>query len=284
MIAITGANGNLGKATIQFLLKKVPPADIIAIVRNPEKLTGSHIENVKIRKADYNNRVELEKALKGVTTLLQISATSTGETGRKQEKNVALAAKAAGVKRIVYTSSLKPKPNAHFLATHQAMATEQEILKSGLAYIFLRNSLYMEVIPGLIGNAIETKKIRYPSGDGKVSFVSRLDIAEALANILTGSEHDNQIYEITGSTAHSITELAELMSTKNSGEKIRHIDISELEFRDELISCQMPDDVVDLLVSMASGIRHDEFSYTDKALEILLHRKPLALVEYIKGL
>lgn len=38
MIGITGASGNLGKATIQFLLQKVPPIDIVAIVRNPEKV------------------------------------------------------------------------------------------------------------------------------------------------------------------------------------------------------------------------------------------------------
>ncbi|KUJ56140.1 SDR family oxidoreductase [Chryseobacterium aquaticum] len=284
MIAITGANGNLGKATIHFLLKKVPPTDIIAIVRNPEKLTGSHIENVKIRKADYNNRVELEKALKGVTTLLQISATSTGETGRQQEKNVVLAAKAAGVKRIVYTSSLKPKSNDHFLATHQAMATEQEIIQSGLAYIFLRNSLYMEVIAGLIGSAIETKEIRYPSGDGRVSFVSRLDIAEALASILIGCEHDNQIYEITGDTAYSFAELAQLITEEKSDIKINHTDISEKIFREELTNYQMPSDVVDLLASMASGIKYNEFSYTDKTLERILHRKPLALAEYIKSL
>ncbi|HLT86979.1 MAG TPA: SDR family oxidoreductase [Sphingobacterium sp.] len=284
MIAITGANGNLGQATIQFLLQKVLPTDIIAIVRNPEKLTDSHIKNVTIRKADYNNQQELEEALKRVTTLLQISTTSTGETGKRQEKNVVLAAKAMGVKRIVYTSSLTPKSNAHFLATHQAMATEQEILKSDLDYTFLRNSLYMEVIPGLIGNAMETKEIRYPSGDGRVSFVSRLDIAEAIANILTGSEHDNQIYEITGDTAYSFTELAQLISIEKKCIKINHTDISEKVFREELISYQIPVDVADLLVSMANGIKSGEFSYVDRALEKLLDRKPLALAEYIKSL
>ncbi len=37
MIAITGANGNLGKVTIQFLWRKVAPTDIVAIVRNTPK-------------------------------------------------------------------------------------------------------------------------------------------------------------------------------------------------------------------------------------------------------
>lgn len=39
MIAITGANGNLGKATIQFLLRNIEPTNIVAIVRNPDTMS-----------------------------------------------------------------------------------------------------------------------------------------------------------------------------------------------------------------------------------------------------
>lgn len=283
MIAITGANGNLGKATIQFLLEKIPSTDIIAIVRSPEKLNDFQ-DGIKIRKADYNNPKELKEALKGVSTLLQISATSTGETGKQQEQHVVLAAKETGVKHLVYTSSLKPKSNARFLATQQAIETEQQIIKSGLDYTFFRNSLYMEVIPGIIGNALETKEIRYPSGDGKVSFVSRFDIAEAIANILAGDVKGNRIYEITGTYAYSFAELAELLSIEKKGLKINHTDIPETVFRQELTSYQIPGEVVDLLVSMANAIKSGEFAHVDNTLETLLNRKPLALADYIKSL
>lgn len=283
MIGITGASGNLGKATIQFLIQKVPPTTIVAIVRNPEKLTDSYFKGITIRKADYDNREEMAQALKGVTTLLQISATSTGEEGKRQEENVVLAAKATGVKRIVYTSSLKPHANAHFMATQQAIATEKAILASGLNYTFFRNSLYMELIPALVGDAMETKEIRYPSGDGKVSFVSRSDIAEGIANIITRGDNGNQIFEITGDKAYSFAELAQLISTVTRNVKINHTDISEKVFKDGLTSFQLPVDIVDLLVSMANGIKSGEFSYVDKALEELLDRKPLSLADYIVG-
>jgi len=37
MILITGANGHLGKAIIEFLLKKIKPEQIAALVRDPQK-------------------------------------------------------------------------------------------------------------------------------------------------------------------------------------------------------------------------------------------------------
>lgn len=57
MIAITGAKGNIGKATIQFLLQKVAPSNIVAIVRNPETVNDLKEQGVAIRRADYNEGV-----------------------------------------------------------------------------------------------------------------------------------------------------------------------------------------------------------------------------------
>ena len=62
MIAITGANGNLGKATIDFLLQKVSPSKIIAIVRNPETVIDFKDRGVTIRQADYNDYDTLKQA------------------------------------------------------------------------------------------------------------------------------------------------------------------------------------------------------------------------------
>jgi NAD(P)H dehydrogenase (quinone) len=126
---------------------------------------------------------------------------------------------------------------------------------------------------------MRTNEIRYPSGSGKVSFVSRNDIAEALANVLTENIHQNQIYEITGNRAYTFDELAKLISPG-----MKHIDIADILFREELINCQMPVEVVDLLASMAKGINLGEFSYVDNTLEKLLDRESLSLNEYVKNL
>ncbi|WP_099366045.1 NmrA family NAD(P)-binding protein [Sphingobacterium sp. 1.A.4] len=89
MIAITGANAHLGKATIQFLLQKVAPTNIFAIVRNPETINDFKEQSVIIRKADYNDYETLKQAFKGVEKVLQISTIRVDvETAKQQEKNV----------------------------------------------------------------------------------------------------------------------------------------------------------------------------------------------------
>lgn len=284
MIAITGANGNLGKATIKILLQKVAPTNIIAIVRNPETVNDFKEQGVIIRQADYNNYDTLKQVFKGVETVLQISTIGVDiETAKQQEKNVVGAMAENNVKHIVYTSMVQARPNTIFQGTETQYHTEELIKKTKIPYTFFRNSMYMEAIPELIGYAFQTGEIRYPSGNGKVSFVSRTDIAEAIVNVLTERTHQSQTYEITGNTAYSFAELAQLINAEKKM-NIQHIDIVGTDFKEELISYQIPVEVADLLVSMANGIKTGEFSYIDNTLEKLLGRKPLVLNEFIKGL
>lgn len=126
---------------------------------------------------------------------------------------------------------VQARPNTVFQGTETQYYTEELIRKTNIPYTFFRNSMYMEAIPELIGDALQTNEIRYPSGNGKVSFVSRADI------------------EV---------------------------------FREELISYPMPVKAVDLLISMANGIKAGEFSYVDNTLEKLLGRKSFDLNGYIK--
>ena len=39
MIAVTGASGKLGKATLEFLAKKMSLSNVVAIVRDPKKIS-----------------------------------------------------------------------------------------------------------------------------------------------------------------------------------------------------------------------------------------------------
>lgn len=280
MIAITGANGNLGRAIIQFLLEKIEPSNIVAIVRNPEKVKDFKEKGVMIRQADYNNYNDLKYAFKNVETALQISTIGVSTaTAKQQEENVVNAMTESNVKHISYASMVNAQADMIFQGTETAYNTEQLIKKTKIPYTIFRNSMYMEAIPELIGNALQTNEIRYPSGSGKVSFVSRNDIAEAITNLLTQATHQNKTYEITGNKAYTFDELAKLISVE-----MKHIDIEETTFREELISFQMPIEVVDLLVSMANGIKGGEFSHVDNTLEKLLGRKSLSLNEYIKSL
>jgi NAD(P)H dehydrogenase (quinone) len=284
MIAITGANGNLGQAVLNFLIQKTEAANITAVVRNPKNIENFEAKGIIVRQADYNDINSLVTAFKGVDNVLQISTIGVDiETANQQEKNVVDAMVANDVKHIFYTSMVQAKPNTIFKGTTTQFNTERLIKKSNIDYTIFRNSMYMEAIPDLIGEALQTGQINYPAGQGKVSFVSRLDIAEAISIALTNDGHQNKIYEITGDKAYSFSEIADLLAS----EKDIHssfTDITENDLREQLISYQMSLEVIDLLISMANGIKAGEFSFVDDSLETLLKRKPLTLQSYLKGL
>lgn len=284
MIAITGANGQLGKAVMAHLLQHVPPMQLAAVVRRPSSTKDLWDAPVQIRQADYEEPEKLEAAFRDVHTLLHISATSIGETGLRQEWNVVQAARRAGVKHIIYTSSLMADAAADFACSRQAAATETAIRQSGIIYTICRNSLYMELLLQLAGEVFEGGDICYPAKYARVSFVSRNDIAEALARLVMEKEqHANRIYEITGSASWSFYDICEMLRQEKRL-CCRYIDISEEEYREVLHSLPLPDELAELLCSMATGISAGEFSYTDDALEKILGREPVKLREFIKGL
>ena len=283
MIAITGASGNLGKLVLSHLVKKTEVSQVVAIIRDATKLEAFRGSGVEIRVADYDDPQSLAAAFENVKTLLQISTSATGAVGEQQELNVVQEAKRAGVTKIVYTSTLVPGPNSVFEAGRTCAVTEQAIADSGLDYVFFRNSMYVETIPLFIGPAIHDGQIYYPSGDGKVSFASRNDIAEALANVLLDEGHRCAVYSITGGEALSFADVAVLLQSEKGLDAVHH-DIPEEAFAEELHKTGMPQGEIDFMVSMAASIRIGEFSTVDNQLEKLLGRKRLQVSEYIRSM
>ncbi|MBE7177536.1 MAG: SDR family oxidoreductase [Mucilaginibacter polytrichastri] len=283
MIAITGANGNLGKAVTGFLLEKTTALNLRALVRNPETVQDLADAGAAVFTADYDDPASLGAALSGVDRLLHVSAIAWGEAGMRQEENVVRAAQKAGVKHIVYTSALMPNENAAFYSTRQCLHTERLIRESGIPFTFFRNSLYMETIPLFTGDAAESGTIYLPAGDGCVSFVYRPDIAEAIARVLLDPEaHRNRAYEISGSEALSFEEIAGLL-TKQSGRTIAYADIPENMMREDLAKTPMPAEEIDWFLSLTRSIKAGEFAGVDPALEQLLGRPPKTVAGFLAG-
>ncbi|GGM94417.1 NAD(P)-dependent oxidoreductase [Dyadobacter beijingensis] len=284
MIAITGANGNLGKATLSFLLKKTSPQHIAAIVRDAAKLGEFSKSGIEVRVADYEDQESLEKALAGVDRLLQISSSATGVRAMAHETRVVHAAVKCGVQEVVYTSTLFPHESARFQSAHVCRNTEAMIRQSGMKYVFFRNSMYHETIPLFVGEAMGDGRIFYPSGSGRVSFASRRDIAEALSNVLTGPEFANATFHITGPSAHSFADIALALKDAAGFGEAAHTDIPAEDYRKGLLGYGLPEEEAAFYASMADSIRAGEFEGTDRSLEGFLGRKPLGVQEYLRGL
>ncbi|MCE7060837.1 SDR family oxidoreductase [Dyadobacter sp. CY343] len=283
MIAITGANGNLGKAVLSFLLQKTQAANIVAVVREPQKMAQFAGLGIQIRKADYNDPASLETAFQGIKRLLQVSSASYGEQAVTEEQNVVAAAVRQGVAHIVYTSTLSPSENPIFWGGQTCRQTEQSIRESGMRYSIFRNSMYMETIPLFIGSAMENGQIYYSAGNGAVSFVSRIDIAVAISHILAEPEEGNQVYEITGEKAFTFADVANVLQ-KIKGIECSYTDVPGEILKSELLNAGLPEEEAVFYLNMGDSIKAGEFALTDPKLEKLLGRKRLTTEEYLTQL
>lgn len=120
-ILVTGANGNLGTATIGFLLKKNPDARVRALVRSEGKGRDLRTKGIEIVVGDYTDYDSVVHATEAVQTVMLISSNTPGNR-YSQHANVIRAARQNGVEHIVYTSVLKASPNSKFIAGKLSLA------------------------------------------------------------------------------------------------------------------------------------------------------------------
>lgn len=282
-ILVTGATGHLGAIVIANLLKKVPASQIFALVRDENKAADLKAKGVNIRVGDYTNSATLEKAFAGIDKLLLISSSDFNDR-LGQHKNAVNAAKAAGVKHILYTGvtlkDLNASPLKHFLAEH--FATEDYIKASGLTYTFLQNNLYAEVIPMFVGPAVLETGVFFAAGDGKVAFANRTDLGEATANILTSAGHENKTYQLTGKVAYSFAEVAAILSDL-SGKTVNYISPEREAFKAALAQFGLPEHIIAMSDGFAAGMKNNDFDVTGNTLESFLGREETSLKAYLKA-
>jgi NAD(P)H dehydrogenase (quinone) len=260
MIAVTGATGHLGRLIIQNLLDRgVAPGRIVVLARSPEKAHGLAARGVQVRQADYEVPETLVPALKGVEKLLFVSGSEAGQR-IPQHRNLVDAARQAGVRLIAYTSIVKADTSGMRLAVEHR-ATEEMIRESGIPFVFLRNSWYLENYTGNLASTVEHGVLLGSAGDGRVSAATRADFAAAAAEVVAGSGHENRTYELGGDVSFTLSELAETIS-RESGRPVEYRDLPEEAYARALAGFGMPEPFARVLADSDQGIARGEL-FTD---------------------
>lgn len=284
MILVTGATGNLGKATVEFLLKKIPASEIAVLARDASKAADLKALGVDVRIGDYHDKDSLVKTFQGVDKVLLISSNDFNDR-LGQQKRAVDAAKEAGVKHILYTgvsmqnfeqSALKPFMSDHF-------DTEKHILDSGLTYTFLRDNLYADVIPMFVGEHVLETGINFPAGTGRVPYTLRKEMAEAFANVLSTAGHENKTYDISNVESYSYQDVADALSA-HSGKSITYNDVSVADFSKALTEAGVPEAMIGFSIGFATATKDGDFNIPNNQLEQLLGRKPSSLNQFIADL
>jgi NAD(P)H dehydrogenase (quinone) len=285
MIAITGATGQLGHATLQALLPKVASQDVVAVVRDLQKAQALTSQGFQVRTGDYDDPATLLSAFQGIDTLLLISTSETKHALRVlQHQHVIDAAKQTGVRHVLYTSVVNPSQHSAFGASASHLLTEDYLRASGLAYTVFRNTLYLNLVPLFVGaEAVSSGSIYFAAGEGRVSYVLREDIAQALANVLTTPGHENKIYDIAPGPTYSFYEVAAALSDVSS-QPVQYVPISSADMAAGMRQHQVPESFMEVLSGIAVAMQDNEFNKSSSALTQLLGHEPTNLLTYLQSI
>ncbi len=279
-LVVTGASGHLGRLTVQALLDRGVAANrIIATARTPESLADFADLGVVVRHADYSDPQSLKEAFAGADRVLLISSNAVGQR-IEQHRNVIEAAREAGVDLIAYTSAPRADTTKMLLAAEHS-ATEQLIRDSGLDYVFLRNSWYLENYTEQLATTLQHRAILGSVGNGRVSGASRADYAAAAAAVLAGDGPRNHTYELGGDTAFTLSEYAETLSGL-VGETIAYVDQSPAEYQGFLESVGLPEPIARIMADSDVAVARGDLLVESGDLSRLIGRPTTGLADAIR--
>ena len=273
-IAVTGATGNLG-GRVARRLADAGHAQLL-LVRDPAR--APRLPGATAAKAGFADHDAVREALDGIPTVLMVSAAESTDR-LDQHRAFVDAAAAAGVAHLVYTSFAGAAPDATFTLARDHWATERHIAASGTGFTFLRDNLYADFLPGMVG---ADDVLRGPAGSGRVAAVAQDDIADAATAVLTDPHaHAGRTYDLTGPAALTFDEIAEALSAATGRTITYHPETVEEAYRSRA-GHGAPDWQLDAWVSSYTAIAHGELAEVSDAVPTLTGHPATSLADLLR--
>jgi NAD(P)H dehydrogenase (quinone) len=240
---------------------------LIAGARDPAKAKtiGGGVE---VRRADYTDPAGLTAAFRGVETLVLIPTKTAAGPRCVEHANAINAAKAAGVKRLIFLSIQASQPTGRFSFTPFYLFGESAVRVSGLEWAIARMSLYLDPLAEWAPELARMGRLPYPVKDGRVAFVTRADVGRGLAAIARNPALHGGYFELTGPEAVSMPQVATAVA-KATGVPIRFDTITDDEYRALCRADHLDEEMTEALVTMYYAVEAQEFESATSDIEKL---------------
>jgi uncharacterized protein YbjT (DUF2867 family) len=250
LILIIGGRSKIGEALIGDLLAL--GQQVRALVRPGEPADGipGGLETVA---GDLADEGSLVTAMGGAEKVFLLS--SPHPDAVTWHRNAIDAARRTRVQLLVRSSILGAdrESAAEFITAHTA--SDRYLEGSGLPYVIIRPSLFLQNIPESTLPAIDTSGNFYVNaGQARISMVDTRDVAAVAAAALTEDGHAGGHYDVTGPQALSYSDVAAKL-TSALGCQISYVDAPDEAVRQALLGAGLNEWFAGALVGLYQDYR-----------------------------
>lgn len=240
---VAGATGQLGSAIVGHLV--AAGMRVRALARSPERLAAL-APGAEISATDMLDLRALTKACQGVEQIIatannnmRTGAQGPGRTDLTAYQNLLAAARTAGVRRLVYVSYKGVSQDAPVDIFRIKWMIEDAIRRSGVPYVMLRPSAFMDVwIDQIFEKDMREKRVATIFGDGSSvnNYIAVDDVARFARRILEQATVVNEAIDVCGPSNLSQNELVALIERRlGHVSKRRHIPVAALRLLPPLV-------------------------------------------------
>lgn len=271
---VYGASGGVGRRVANILLKK--GETVVGCTRNPSLQKVE--DNLKWVGVSTDTPEMGISALSGIDRVFLMSPPGLMDQYSLLKPWID-ESKKQGVKRIVLMTAMgieHAPPEVPF------KKLELYLQSSGVDFIILRPNWFMQNFQiNWLDGIKRDRKIYFPGGSARVSFIDSEDIARSVVGAFEDSIEKNRGYMLTGREAIDHSEVAKYLSTV-TGTTISYEDISSESFVSMLLNNGIKQDYANFLAMIAGALKEGHSVAITGDVKYLAGKEPTKFEEYAK--
>lgn len=273
MILVTGATGHVGRELVRQLDAEGAACRIL--VRDAARAAGLP-GRVERRTGDLDDPAAVGQACDGVDRLFLL----VPGIGLEHTERVVAAARAAGVRHIVYLSSYAVIGNPVPAMGRWHHQREQLIRAAGIPSTFLRPCGFMTNAFDWLPTIRSGGYVLDPVGPGRAALIDPADIAAVAARALTEDCHNGREYLLTGGKALTVSEHVQILAAAIG----RDIEVRPVATAAEAVRFRYPHGappaLADALIEGLALMRADTAGMLSDTVRQLLGRGPCTFADW----
>jgi NAD(P)H dehydrogenase (quinone) len=279
LFLITGATGNTGAPTVEFLLEAGHRVRALVhrVDRRSEALAALGAEIVEGDLLDFRG---VSSALSGATAAYFCYPIAPGSL-LPATAIFAQAASEAGVEAVVNMSQISARRDAKSHAAQQHWLAERLLDRSAFGTTHLRPTFFAEWLKWQWLRDGDQGVLRLPFGTGRHAPIAGRDQAAVIAAILQNpAPHDRQVYPLVGPEELDHYGIADKIADA-LGIPVRYEPIDIPTFAAALTAQGRTDFFVQHISSVAQDYQDGIFAGENNLVEVISGHKPMTVGEYV---